>query len=126
MLALANKEIGEFQAIAVMLDASSALIVDGQVILANRWFAEKEFEGAITDDLLTFLARPYRKDVEPRFGDFVGIRQWVESVVDILRGQLGLEHHGAEKLDWVMVWVASNMLATASGISRIWKIDASL
>ncbi|MGP9034635.1 hypothetical protein ACT17S_16410 [Glutamicibacter mysorens] len=123
---MANKEIGEFEAIAVMLDASSALIVDGQVILANRWFAEKEFEGAITDDLLTFLARPYRKDVEPRFGDFVGIRQWVESVVDTLRGQLGLEHHGAKKLGWVMVRVASNMLATASGISRIWKIDPSL
>ncbi len=60
----------------------------------------------------------------PRFGDFGGIRQWVESVFDTLRGQLGLERHGARTLEGVMARVASKLLAMAAGIWHSWKVNA--
>ncbi|WP_396276687.1 IS982 family transposase [Glutamicibacter creatinolyticus] len=121
---LANPKIGEREAIAAMLEASSDLVADGQVILADKGFAGKEFETFITADLKAHLLRPDRKDETPRFGDFGGIRQWVESVFDTLKGQLGLERHGARTLGGVMARVASKLLAMAAGIWHNWKIDA--
>ena len=40
------------------------------------------------------LIRPDRKDEKKRFGKLGGIRQWVESDFDTLKGQLTLEDHG--------------------------------
>jgi hypothetical protein len=37
------------------------------------------------------LVRPDRKDEGPRFGC---VRQWIESIIDTLKGQLSLERHG--------------------------------
>lgn len=124
ILGLANPKIGEREAIAAMLDASNDLVVDGQVILADKGFAGKQFEAFITGDLKAHLLRPDRKDEQPRFGDFGGIRQWVESIFDTLKGQLGLERHGARTLNGVMARVACKLLAMAAGIWHNWKIDA--
>ncbi|MGP5699047.1 IS982 family transposase [Glutamicibacter arilaitensis] len=121
---VANPKIGEREAIAAMLDASSDLVCDGQVILADKGFAGKQFEAFITEDLKAHLLRPDRKDEKPRFGDFGGIRQWVESIFDTLKGQLGLERHGARTLEGVMARVACKLLAMAAGIWHNWKIDA--
>jgi hypothetical protein len=44
------------------------------------------------------MVRPDRKDEKPRVGSFGGIRQWLESVFDTLKGELGLERHGARTL----------------------------
>lgn len=121
---LANPKIGEREAIATMLDASSDLVADGQVILADKGFAGKQFEAFISGDLKAHLLRPDRKDEQPRFGDFGGIRQWVESIFDTLKGQLGLERHGARTLEGVMARVACKLLAMAAGIWHNWKIGA--
>jgi hypothetical protein len=38
--------------------------------------------------------RPDRRDEQRRFGNLAGVRQWIESVNDTLKGQLDLERHG--------------------------------
>lgn len=121
---LANPKIGEREAITAMLDASSDLVADGQAILADKGIAGREFEAFITHGLRAHLVHPDRKDEKPRFGDFGGIRQWVESVFDTLKGQLGLERHGARTLEGVMARVASKLLAMAAGIWHNWKVNA--
>ncbi|BAC19425.1 IS982-like element ISCef3 family transposase [Corynebacterium efficiens] len=121
---LANPKIGERETTQVLLDHDCHLVHDGQVILADKGFAGKEFEAFVTDELGAHLVRPDRKDEKPRFGALGGIRQWVESVFDTLKGQLGLEQHGGRTVEGVYARVAAKLLALAAGIWHNWLIDA--
>jgi len=97
---------------------------EGQVILGDKGFAGRDFEAFITQDLGATLIRPDRKDEKPRFGNFGGIRQWIESVFDTLKGQLTLEQHGGRTLAGVCARVAARLLALAAGIWHNWRINA--
>lgn len=52
------------------------------------------------------------------------MRQWIESIFDSLKGQLGLEHHGACTLKGVYARAASKLLALAAAIWHNWKTNA--
>ena len=121
---LANPKIGEREAAQAMLDHDRHLIQPGQVIIGDKSFAGREFETFITDDLGVHLIRPDRKDETPRFGKLGGIRQWVESVFDTLKGQLTLEEHGGRTVAGVYSRVAARLLAPAAAIWHNWLIDA--
>lgn len=121
---LANPKIGEREAATAMLDHDRHLIQPGQVIIGDKGFAGKEFEAFITDELDAHLIRPDRKDETPRFGKLGGIRQWVESVFDTLKGQLTLEDHGGRTITGVYSRVAARLLALAASIWHNWLIDA--
>jgi hypothetical protein len=122
--ALANPKIGEREVTQAMLEHDHHLIRRGQVILGDKGFAGRDFEAFITDQLGATLIRPDRKDEKPRFGRFGGIRQWIESVFDTLKGQLGLERHGGRTLAGVYARVGAKLLALAAGIWHNWAIDA--
>ena len=94
------------------------LIRDNHVILAGR-----HFERFITEGVGAHLVRPERKDEQPRFGEFGGIRQWIESIFETLKGQLGLEYHGARTLEGFYARVASKLLALAAGSWPNWKTN---
>ncbi len=121
---LANPKIGEREAAQAMLDHDRHLIAPGQVIIGDKGFAGREFEAFVTDDLQAHLVRPDRKDENPRFGRLGGIRQWVESVFDTLKGQLTLEDHGGRTPAGVYSRVAARLLALAAGIWHNWLTDA--
>jgi hypothetical protein len=121
---LANPKIGEREATEAILARDHHLVRKGQVILGDKGFAGRGFERFITEDLGAHLLRPDRKDEKPRFGAFGGIRQWVESVFDTLKGQLGLEAHGARTIEGVYARVAAKLLAMAAGIWHNWKTNA--
>jgi hypothetical protein len=104
---LANPKLGEREVTQALLTNDHRLIRSGWVILGDKGFAGRDFERFITEDLGATLVRPDRNDVKPRFGRFGGIRQWIESVFDTLKGQLGLEHHGGRTLEGVYARVAS-------------------
>ncbi|MBV1780818.1 IS982 family transposase [Paeniglutamicibacter sp. ABSL32-1] len=120
---LANPKLGEREVTEALLRHDHHLVRDGQVILADKGFAGRDFERFIAEDLGANLVRPDRKDERPRFGKFGGIRQWIESVFDSLKGQLGLEHHGARTLDGIHARVASKLLALSAGIWNNWKTN---
>ncbi len=121
---LANPKIGEREAAQAMLDHDRHLIHPGQVIIGDKGFAGKDFEAFITDDLGAELIRPDRKDEKPRFGKLRGIRQWVESVFDTMKGQLTLEDHGGRTPAGVYSRVAARLLALAAGIWHNWLTAA--
>ena len=95
---LANPKIGEREATETMLRHDKHLIRPGQIFIGDKGFAGKDFENFITGELEAELIRPDRKDEKPRFGKLGGIRQWVESVFDTMKGQLTLEDHGGRTI----------------------------
>jgi hypothetical protein len=58
------------------------------------------------------------------FGNLVGVRQWIESVNDTLKGQLDLERHGGRTPAGVFVRVAQRLLALAAAIWHNWRTNA--
>lgn len=122
--ALANPKLGEREVTQAMLTNDHHLIHDGQVIIADKGFAGADFERFISEDLHAHLLRPDRRNETPRFGSLGRIRQWVESVFDTLKGQLGLEQHGARTLEGLYARVGAKLLAMAAGIWHNWKTDA--
>ena len=121
---LANPKVGEREPTQALLAKDHHLVRAGQVILGDKGSAGKDFERFITEDLGAHLIRPDRKDEKPRFGKLGGIRQWIESVFDTLKGQLTLEEHGGRTLEGVKARVAARLLALAAGIWHNWHTGA--
>lgn len=119
MWCLAHPKLGEREVVAALLDRDHHLIRDGQVLLADKGFAGREFK-ALTDAMGLHLLRPDRRDETYRNGNLGGVRQWIESVNQTLKGQLDLEHHGARTHDGVFTRVAARLLALAASIWHNW------
>ena len=56
-----------------------------------------------------------------RNGDLGGVRQWIESVNQTLKGQLDLERHGGRTPAGVFTRIAQRLLAMAAGIWHNWE-----
>lgn len=67
---------------------------------------------------------PTAKTRTPRFERFGEIQQWIESVLDALKGQRGLERHGGRALAGVHSRVAAKLLVLATGIRNHWLTGA--
>ena len=94
--------------------------LDGYTVLADKGFAGAEFEQLMVELHALFL-RPDRADEQPRYGKLGGIRQWVESIIDTLKGQLSLERHGAHTMPGLIVRVAQRLLALAAALWHNWN-----
>lgn len=119
MWCLANPKIGEREVVTALLDHNHHLIRSGQLLLADKGFAGREF-AQHTAALGLRLLRPDRKDETYRNGHLGGVRQWIESVNQTLKGQLDLEHHGGRSLPGAFTRVAQRLLAMAAGIWHNW------
>lgn len=124
MWCLANPKLGERQVLAALLTRNHHLIRTGQILLADKGFAGKEFK-TITAAMGVELLRPDRKDETYRNGNLGGVRQWIESVNQALKGQLDLEHHGARTPAGVFTRIAQRLLALAAGIWHNWTTDTT-
>jgi hypothetical protein len=122
---LATPTLGEREVAEALLDdaARQHALAQGTIILADKGFAGRVFHQHLRE-LGVWLVRPDRKDEPRRFGSLGGMRQWIESVVDTLKDQLGLEHHGARTLGGVFVRVGQRLLALAAGIWFNWQLGA--
>ncbi|SEE30068.1 IS982 family transposase [Jiangella alba] len=116
---LANPKIGERDAARALLDHDHHLVASGQVILADKGFAGRDFDQFVTS-LGAHLIRPDRKDEPTRRGKLARVRQWIEAVFDTLKGQLTLEEHGARTLNGVHARIAARLLALATAIWHNW------
>lgn len=118
---LANPKLDEREVIAALLEIDHHLVAAGQVILADKGFAGKNFESFL-DDLGVYLVRPARKNVKadteptPAERTLLRMRQWIEAIFDTLKGQLSLEHHGARRHTGIYARVGQRLLALATAI----------
>jgi hypothetical protein len=94
--------------------------LDGYTVIADKGFAGEDFEALMTELGAIFL-RPDRKDEQPRFGGLGGVRQWVESIIDTIKGQLSLERHGAHTMSGLICRIAQRLLALAAGLWHNWN-----
>jgi Transposase DDE domain len=120
---LATPKLGEREVAQVLLEdaARQQALAAGTIILADKGFAGRAFRQHLRQ-LGAWLIRPDRKDEPPRFGSLGGMRQWIESVIDTLKDQLGLEQHGGRTLGGVFVRVGQRLLALAAGIWFNWQL----
>jgi hypothetical protein len=118
-------KLGEREVAQVLLEdaARQQALAAGTIILADKGLAGAEFEGHV-GALGAWLVRPDRKDEPRRFGPLGGMRQWIESVINTLKEQLGLEQHRGRTLGGVLVRVGQRLLALAAGIWWNWQIGA--
>jgi hypothetical protein len=95
--------------------------LDGYTVIADKGFAGKDFEHSMAELGAIFL-RPDHKGERPRFGRLGGIRQWVESIIDTIKGQLSLERHGAHTMPGLITRIAQRLLALAASLWHNWNI----
>jgi Transposase DDE domain len=123
---LAHPGLGEREVVAALLERGHHLVRAGQVILGDKGFAGRDFEDFITTSLGAHLVRPDRKDEPARFGKLARFRQWIEAIIDTLKGQLTLEQHGGRTLAGVYARVAARLLALAAAIWHNWQTSAAV
>jgi len=119
MWCLAHPKIGEREVVTALLERERQLIRGGQLLLADKGFSGKNFAESTAAHGIQLL-RPDRKDETYRNGHLGGVRQWIESVNQTLKGQLHLERHGGRSPHGVFTRVAQRLLAMAAGIWRNW------
>ena len=121
-LAPANEP--EREVAAALLDRMrhSDSLQGDELIVGDKGFAGEEFE-QIVRSLAAELLRPDRRDEQARFGSLGGVRQWIESIIDTLKGQLSLERHGGRTLDGLWTRICQRVLALAIGVWHNWQLD---
>jgi len=124
---LADPKIGEREVAAELLATArdTGALRDQMIVLADKGLAGREMERYAADQVKILLARPDRKDEPRRFGALGGMRQWIESVNDTLKGQLDLERHGGRTPAGVFVRIAQRLLALAAAIWHNWATGAT-
>ncbi|HEX2311677.1 MAG TPA: IS982 family transposase [Vicinamibacterales bacterium] len=95
--------------------------LEGYTVIADKGFSGEDFEQLMAEFRAIFL-RPDRKREPARFGNLGGVRQWVESIVDTLKGQLSLERHGAHTMPGLITRIAQRLLALAAVLWHNWNI----
>ena len=122
---LASPKLGEREVAQELLERASeeGTLRAGMIVLADKGLAGKDIERFIAAELKVLLARPDRKDEKTRrFGSLGGMRQWIESVYDTLKDQLGLERHGARTPEGIYARIAQRLLALAAAIWHNWTL----
>ena len=93
----------------------------GQLVIADKGFAGKEFEAAV-NELGALLLRPKRADEPDRPSPPIGrIRQRIESIVNTLKDQPRLEHHLAKTPAGLVLRIAARILAHTAAIHLNWQ-----
>lgn len=119
---LAHPKLDERDVMAALLEVDHHLITTGQIILAEKGFAGTDFEKLLREDLGVHLVRPQRRQTrrptQPGRKSLLRMRQWIEAIIDTLKGQLSLEQHGARQRHGIYARVGQRLLAMAACIWR--------
>lgn len=88
----------------------------GEVVIADKGYAGREFETAAREHFGATIIRPRRKNEDGRRPHIAPIRQCIESIFWTLKDRLGLERHHARTLHGIRARIASKLLALAAGV----------
>ncbi len=115
--ALTGAKACERKTLNGILDTTPEQLSEGQVIMADKGCYGRVFEDELAQGGISLL-RPARKGETRREGQcfLKPLRQRIESVFDTLKGQLGLEQHGARTPQGVIVRVLQRLLALTAAI----------
>ena len=88
----------------------------GELVIADKGYAGREFETTVTERFGATILRPRRKDEPGRGPHLAPIRQCIESIFWTLKDRLGLERHHARSLHGIRARIAAKLLALAAGV----------
>lgn len=125
---LANPKLGEREVAAELLAHAreTGALREQMIVLTDKGMSGKAMDRFTAEQLGVLLVRPDRRDEKRRYGNLGGMRQWIESVNDTVKGQLDLEGHGGRTPAGVFARVAQRLLALAATIWHNWRIDAPI
>jgi transposase len=88
----------------------------GELVIADKGYAGREFEATVSERFGATILRPRRQD-EPGHGPHLApIRQCIESIFWTLKDRLGLERHHARSMHGIRARIAAKLLALAAGV----------
>jgi hypothetical protein len=88
----------------------------GELVIADKGYAGRDFEAQAKQRFGATILRPGRRD-EPHRGPALSwIRQRIESIFWTLKDRLGLERHRARTLHGLRARIATKLLALAAGV----------
>jgi hypothetical protein len=116
---LASPKLGEREVAMALLDRDR--LQPGQVLIVDKGLAGAEVDRHVAG-LQAVLVRPDRRDEPARFGSLRPVRQWIESVIDTLKGQLDLEQHGGRSPAGVHARIVQRLLALAAAVWFNWQL----
>ena len=88
----------------------------GELVIADKGYAGKDFETTVTERFGARILRPRRQDEPGRGPHLAPIRQCIESIFWTLKDRLGLERHHARTLHGIRARIAAKLLALAAGV----------
>jgi transposase len=88
----------------------------GELVIADKGYAGKDFEAAVTQRFGATIMRPRRHDEPGRGPHLAPIRQCIESIFWTLKDRLGLERHHARTMHGIRARIAAKLLALAAGV----------
>ncbi len=115
--ALANPKIDEREVARDLFESEPGLLRPGQVILADKGYASKEFERYLAEHGATLVRPATAREPHRRTTPLLKpLRQLIESVNATLKTQLDLERHGGRTPGGVMTRVLQRLLALTAAI----------
>jgi hypothetical protein len=117
--ALASPKVDEREVLAALVETEPGLVRErpGLLILADKGYISAELDRFLGQYGVQLLRPSYRNHApRPGEGLLKSVRQLIESVNDTLKGQLGLEQHGARTIEGVGARVAQRILAMTTAI----------
>jgi hypothetical protein len=117
------KLYGEHEATLMMLGIPGNCPRTGSTVVGDKGFRGREFEARLLAMGIVLVRPACAGEADP--GVFPKwLRQRVESVIESLKGQLGIEHPGARKPDGLFTRVVQRLLALNAAIWHNWAIGA--
>jgi transposase len=88
----------------------------GELVIADKGYAGKDFETAVRERFGATIVRPRRKNEPGPNVHIAPIRQCIESIFWTLKDRLGLERHNARSLHGLRSRIAAKLLALAASV----------
>lgn len=88
----------------------------GELVIADKGYAGKDFEATVMARFGATIMRPRRTDEPGRGPHLAPIRQCIESIFWTLKDRLGLERHHARTMHGIRARIAAKLLALAAGV----------
>lgn len=110
LLAIGRGVLGDEDAVAEVVQ-ETALVALTQL----QQLRDPALVGAWLAGIARNLCVPIAATSDPGFDTLGSMRQWVESIIDAIKGQLGLENHGGRTMQGVFTRVAQRLAGAGSG-----------
>lgn len=108
----------------VLRDIATRCLRGGDTVIGDKGYRSQELDALLATEQIELLRPDHGNDIGPSRGDLGSVRQWIESIIQTLKGQLSLEQHGARQIDSLISRVGRRLLALAACIWHNLKIGA--